>query len=356
VSQTVNQASQSITFTTPAPSSAAYNSNFMVAASASSGLAVAYTSAGACTNSGATYTMTSGSGTCFVIANQSGNSNYTAASQVTESTNATPLSQTITCNAPPSQVAVNSSFTLSCSTTSGVAAVYSSSGDCTNSGATFTAGKAAGTCSATVNAPGNSNYSAAAPQAYSIGVVKASAPSVSFTGAPASAAYLSTFTVTASSSNDTNVPTITSTGSCSVSNSVANGTTVTATVTMTSGTGMCDPKAAWPAGGVYLAASATQKTTGKKVTPTVSFTGAPGTAGDGTQFTVTATSNESGTYAVAPTITASGSCTVGSVSGSGPYTATVTITKTSGSCTATAKWAASDGYDAASVIQKTTAN
>ena len=38
-----------------------------------------FTSAGVCTNSGATYTMTSGTGTCSVIANQAGNSNYAAA-------------------------------------------------------------------------------------------------------------------------------------------------------------------------------------------------------------------------------------------------------------------------------------
>jgi len=38
-------------------------------------LAVVYTSGGSCSNSGATYTMTSGTGTCSVIANQPGNSN-----------------------------------------------------------------------------------------------------------------------------------------------------------------------------------------------------------------------------------------------------------------------------------------
>jgi len=88
--------SQTITFTTPAPTSAANGSNFTVAATASSGLTVAYTSSGSCSNSGATYTMTSGTGTCSVIANQPGNSNYAAAPQVTETVAATPGSQTIT--------------------------------------------------------------------------------------------------------------------------------------------------------------------------------------------------------------------------------------------------------------------
>lgn len=54
-------------------------SSFTVAATASSGLAVGFTSAGACTNVGATYTIVAVSGTCSVTANQPGNSNYAAA-------------------------------------------------------------------------------------------------------------------------------------------------------------------------------------------------------------------------------------------------------------------------------------
>ena len=66
--------SQTITFTTNAPANAAYGSQFTVAATASSGLTVMFTSSGSCSNSGATYTMTSGTGTCSVIANQAGDS------------------------------------------------------------------------------------------------------------------------------------------------------------------------------------------------------------------------------------------------------------------------------------------
>jgi hypothetical protein len=59
-----------------------------VAASASSALAVTFTSSGACTNSGATYTMTSGIGSCSVIASQTGNANYAAAPQITKTVSA----------------------------------------------------------------------------------------------------------------------------------------------------------------------------------------------------------------------------------------------------------------------------
>jgi hypothetical protein len=82
-------AAQAITFTTNPPSSAAYKSSFKVAATGgASGIAVIFTSSGSCSNSGATYTMTSGSGTCSVIANQAGNSNYSAAPQVTKTVTA----------------------------------------------------------------------------------------------------------------------------------------------------------------------------------------------------------------------------------------------------------------------------
>jgi hypothetical protein len=85
----VNKAAQTITFTTNPPASAAYNSTFTVAATASSGLAVAFTSSGACSNSGATYTMTASTGSCSVIANQAGGTNYTAATQITKTVTAT---------------------------------------------------------------------------------------------------------------------------------------------------------------------------------------------------------------------------------------------------------------------------
>jgi predicted outer membrane repeat protein len=84
------QASQTITFTTKAPASAVNGTSFTVAATAGSGLPVTFTSSGVCTNSGAKYTMTSGTGTCSVIANQAGNTDYSAAPQVTEGVKASP--------------------------------------------------------------------------------------------------------------------------------------------------------------------------------------------------------------------------------------------------------------------------
>ena len=90
VTITLAPASQAITFTTNPPASALYNSTFTVAAmGGASTNPVTFTSAGACTNIGATYTMTNSVGTCSVIANQPGNANYAAAVPVTKTVTAT---------------------------------------------------------------------------------------------------------------------------------------------------------------------------------------------------------------------------------------------------------------------------
>ena len=155
---------QTITFSTSPPASAAYNSSFTVAASASSGLPVTFTSSGSCSNSGAKYTMTSSTGTCSVIANQAGNSTYAAAAQVTRTVSATLAAQIITfTTSPPASAAYKSSFTVAATASSGLAVTYTSSGSCSNSGATYTMTGGTGTCSVIANQAGNSDY-AKAPQ------------------------------------------------------------------------------------------------------------------------------------------------------------------------------------------------
>src|SRR5205823_1473910 len=91
------KANQTITITTNAPASAVYGTGFTVAATGGgSGNPITYGSSGACTNSGATFTMTSGTGTCTVTYDQAGNTNYNAATQQTESVTAQKANQTIT--------------------------------------------------------------------------------------------------------------------------------------------------------------------------------------------------------------------------------------------------------------------
>jgi hypothetical protein len=355
--------SQTITFNPNPPSSATYNTSFTVSATASSGLPVAFTSAGSCANVGATYTMNSGSGTCFVIANQAGNAQYSPAPQLTVSVAAVPAAQTITVAVPaPPAATYHSSFTVAASASSGLAVAYSSSGACTNSGATYTITKSSGTCTIIINQPGNSNYAAAPPVVESTTVAAATTPAVNLTGEPTTALYGSAFPVTASSNEtgpEASIPVITTTTPtvCSVSGSTTSGTSVTATVTMLKGTGTCTVKATWAANYVYAAATASVKTTAAKPTPIVSFTGAPATITHGNTFTVDATSNESGAYVSVPTITTSTGtvCTVGTVTPdvSGGYQATVTTIK-AGTCKTKAAWATNTDYLAASASQSTT--
>jgi hypothetical protein len=88
----ISKANQTISVTTHAPTSAANGTGFTVAATGGgSGNPVIYKSLSldVCTNSGGTFTMTSGSGTCTVQFNQAGNTNYYDATPVTESISAT---------------------------------------------------------------------------------------------------------------------------------------------------------------------------------------------------------------------------------------------------------------------------
>ena len=158
------KASQIISFTIGPPAAAAYKTSFAVTATASSGLTVTFTSSGSCSDSGATYTMTASTGTCSVIANQAGNSNYSAAPPLTLPVSATQAPQTITFTTnPPATAANKSTFKVAAAGgASGNAVTFTSSGSCSNSGATYTMSSATGTCSVIANQAGNSNYAAAA--------------------------------------------------------------------------------------------------------------------------------------------------------------------------------------------------
>jgi sugar lactone lactonase YvrE len=75
---------QMIIVDTSAPLSAFSGSTFPVLAHATSDLPVTYSSSGSCTNIGLNFTMTSGTGTCTVMYDQAGDSNYNPAPQVIE--------------------------------------------------------------------------------------------------------------------------------------------------------------------------------------------------------------------------------------------------------------------------------
>ena len=168
---TLSKASQTITFgaqTSPQTYSSGGTFAINPTATASSGLAVTYssTTTSVCTVSGTTVTMVT-TGTCTIAADQTGNSNYAAAAQVTQSVTIGKASQTITFGAQtsPRTYAVGGTFAINPTATasSGLAVTYSSTTTtiCTVSGTTVNMTNASGTCTIAANQAGDGTYNAA---------------------------------------------------------------------------------------------------------------------------------------------------------------------------------------------------
>ena len=197
---TIQQASQAITFTMDAPPNAAYNSSFTVAATGgASGNSVIFSSSGACSNSGATYTMTLGTGSCSVIANQAGNTNYSPATQVTRTVTATLALTTIGINNLPLAALIGGTFTPTYSYGGNGAPKVTSStpGVCSVSGAAVNL-VGVGSCTLTASALATSDYAAVTGSAQSFTVVEAPAIT-SANNATFTVGTSGTFTVTATS-------------------------------------------------------------------------------------------------------------------------------------------------------------
>ena len=334
------RANQTITVTTPPPASAAFNSGFNVAATASSGLPVAYSSTGVCTNSASSFTMTSGTGTCTVQYNQAGDANYNPAPQVTQTTNAQPASQTISVTtSPPSSAAYGNSFTVAATASSGLPVTYSAAGACTNVGTTFTMTGATGVCTVQYNQAGNANYSPAPQVTQNVNAVKANQTLTVTTSAPSSAANGASFNVAAAASSGLPVS-ISTSGFCTGSG------TDTATITMTSGTGACTVLYNQPGNGIYNAAPQVSETVNsQKANQTITITqSAPATALNASSFNVAATASSG----LPVSITTSGICT-----GGGSGSASITMTSGSGTCTVEYNQAGDANYNPAPSVNET---
>ena len=166
----VAKVAQTVSFTSTAPGAAivggpAYN----VSATASSGLAVAFSiapaSAGVCTISGSTVSFVAG-GTCTVNADQPGNGNYQAAPQKQQSFTVSKATQTITfTSTAPKKDKNDPPYTVTAVSSSGLAVTFtadaSSAGVCTVSGSTVSfIGR--GDCTINANQAGNGSYLPAA--------------------------------------------------------------------------------------------------------------------------------------------------------------------------------------------------
>jgi hypothetical protein len=297
-SVTAQKANQTITVGTHAPANATYNTSFTVAATSNSSLAIAYSSAGVCTNVGATFTMTSGTGTCTVRYDQTGNSNFNPATQVTESVSAQKANQTITVGThAPANATFNTSFTVAATSNSGLAVAYSSAGVCTNVSATFTMTSGTGTCTVRYDQAGNSNFNPATQVTESVTAQKANQTITVGTHAPANAIFNTSFTVAATSNSGLAVA-YSSSGVC---------TNVGATFTMASGTGTCTVRYDQAGNSNFNPATqVTESVTAQKANQTITVgTHAPANAAFNTSFAVAATSNSG----LAVAYSSSGVCT-----------------------------------------------
>lgn len=165
----VTQASQTVAFTAPTTPISYTSTPITLSATASSGLSVAFSVvSGPATVSGNSLTIT-GVGTVVVAANQAGNANYTAASQVTQSIVVNQASQAISFTAPSTPVTYSTApITLSATASSGLSVVFSVvSGPATVSGNALTL-TGAGTVVVAANQSGSANYAAASQVTHSI--------------------------------------------------------------------------------------------------------------------------------------------------------------------------------------------
>ena len=157
---TVNKGSQSISFDTIADKIFG-DDPFEINASASSGLDVTYSVvSGPVSISGATLTII-GAGVATIAANQAGDENYLAASEVTRSFTIEKADQVISIDPISDKLTTDDPFDVSASVNSGLALTYQVSGPANISGTTVTLDGSVGTVTITVDQVGNENYNSA---------------------------------------------------------------------------------------------------------------------------------------------------------------------------------------------------
>jgi hypothetical protein len=288
-------ATQTITFTTNPPASAAFNGSFTVAATATSGLAVTFTSSGGCGNTGATYTMTSATIACSVIANQLGDTNYAAAPQLTQSVSATVATQTIAfAGTVPASVVFGSGAVTLAATSNAPSPSFtfgttSAASICTVSGTSVTLA-GVGPCVLTVTAAATGNYAAVTTAVTQTLTIRAATQTIAFAGTVPAITVFGSGAVTLSATSNAPSPTFTFGTTSAASICTVSGTSVTLV-----GVGPCVLTVTAAATGNYAAVTTpiTQTLTISKATPAISWTApgaiAYGTALSGVQLNATAT-------------------------------------------------------------------
>ena len=220
------QETQTIGAISFSPASVAVGGATSASASATSGLAVTFssTTTGICSVSGSTVSGVA-PGTCTIAANQAGNAGYAPAPQVTQAITVGPGSQSINFGAAPVVVVGGTGTVAATGGASGNPVTFTSTTPsiCTVFGATVT-GISAGTCSIATDQPGDANYAAAVQVTQNVTIGKANQTIGSISIATLTLGVGGTTTVSATATSSL-VPTFTSTtpGVCTISGTTIRG-------------------------------------------------------------------------------------------------------------------------------------
>ena len=345
----VGKGAQTITYTSTAPAGAVVGgATYSVTATASSGLAVAFTidasASGVCTIAGSTVSFI-GVGNCVIDANQAGDANYNAAPQVQQSFAVGKGSQTIsfTSTAPAGASVGGATYTVTATASSGLTVAFtidaSAASVCSIAGSTVSF-IGVGTCVIDANQAGNANYNAA-PQVQQSFAVGQGSQTITFTSTAPAAATVGgpTYNVTATASSGLAV-------TFTIDASAASVCSIAGSTVSFIGAGTCVIDANQAGNTNYNPAPQVQQSFGvSKNNQTITFTStAPaGAVVAGPTYTVTATASSG--LAVTFTIDAS-AASVCSIAGS-----TVSFTGV-GNCVIDADQAGNGSYNPAPQVQQ----
>jgi hypothetical protein len=181
-------------------------------------------------------------GTCSITANQAGNTNYSAATPVTDSITINPATQTISfTSTAPTSPTVGDSYTPAATATSGLAVTFSIDPASTSGACSISAGVVSftgpGQCIIDADQAGNTDYSTAPQQQQIIGVGMADQTITFATSVPSGAMAGGTYNVSATASSGLTVTLTIDAAAASVC-SITSGGAGSAVVTYT-GVGNC---------------------------------------------------------------------------------------------------------------------
>ncbi len=152
------KANQTITFG-PLSNRTFGSPDFVVSATATSGLTVTFAASGNCSMTGSTVHLT-GAGSCTITASQAGNGAFNAAPDVPRTFTIAKANQTISFAGIPNHTLNDPDFNVSATASSGLTVTFTASGNCTITGTLVHLTKQ-GSCSITASQSGNSDYNAA---------------------------------------------------------------------------------------------------------------------------------------------------------------------------------------------------